>query len=212
MSRTLLYPMTVSAKVVKQATKVPSLAGDAFNRDATLEAGIHLHWALPDFLTASKILSDKGSKTLVFPGVPDLWLVIRFNPGASSATPLAKRTFAAWVVDSTAQIVTPLAQWKPPARDPKQVHTFAGLLPNAESVGYSGWGLWDTANQGGRTFDPVMAAYYPESRKRFGFYDSLQDLAGHAQGNATYLVVGWFWSDQHDPLNVSPNPGRSLQA
>src|SRR5581483_4414158 len=107
---------------------------------------------------------------------------------------------------------TPLAQWKPPARDPKQVHTFAGLLPNAESVGYSGWGLWDTANQGGRTFDPVMAAYYPESRKRFGFYDSLQDLAGHAQGNATYLVVGWFWSDQHDPLNVSPNPGRSLQA
>ena len=211
MSNALLYPITVSAKVVKSPVKVPTLGGDAFNRDAALEAGIHLHWALPDALTASTILSDQGSKSVIFPAVPDLWLVVRFNPGASSATPLAKRTWSAWVVDSIGQIATPLAQWTPPTqRDATKVHTLAGVLPNASSVGHPGWGLWDTAPVDGsdQTFDPMMAAYYPESRKRFGFYDSLQGAG--TKGNVSYLVVGWFWTDKHDPLSVAYSPSHLL--
>ena len=43
MANTLLYPITVSAKVIRSATKVPTLGGAAFNRDAVLEPGIHVH-------------------------------------------------------------------------------------------------------------------------------------------------------------------------
>jgi hypothetical protein len=213
MSNALLYPITVSAKVVTSPAKVPSLSGDAFNRDAALEAGIHLHWALPDALTASTILSGQGSKSVIFPAVPDLWLVVRFNPGASSTTPLAKRTWSAWVVDSIGEIVTPLAQWTPPTqRDAAKVHTLAGVLPDASSIGHPGWGLWDTLpaddSDQAKTFDPMMAAYYPESRRRFGFYDSLQGAG--TKGNVSYLVVGWFWTDKHDPLSLTYSPSHLL--
>ena len=208
MSKTLLYPMTVSAKILKAPLNVPALKGEPFKKDATLEAGVHVHWALPDSLTASKLLPDKGTKAAIFPGVPDLWLVVRFNPGASSATPLAKRTWSSWVVDSIANTFTPLAQWTPPSRNSSQVHTFAGVLPNAASVGHSGWGVWDMAGSG--VFDPAMAAYYPESRHRLGFWDKLDGIADKNKGNVSYLVVGWFSNDQQDPLSVAHDAGAVL--
>src|ERR1700753_4001818 len=105
MANTLLYPITVSAKVVRSAAKVPSLRGAAFNRDATLEAGIHVHWALPDALTAATVLHGQGNKALALPAVPYLCLVVRFNAGVSSPTPTARRTWSAWVVDSIHQNV-----------------------------------------------------------------------------------------------------------
>src|ERR1700761_2812357 len=191
MANTLLYHITVSAKVVRSAAKVPSLHGAPFNRDATLEAGIHVHWALPDALTAATVIQGKGTKELVFPAVPDLWLVVRFNAGVSSSTPTARRTWNAWVVDSIHQNVTPLNRWTPPTdRDATKVHTFAGVLPDAGVVGHAGSGLWDTDPavhpDGATTFDPAMAAYYPESRQRFGFYDSLSDLTNKTTGNVSY--------------------------
>lgn len=212
---TLLYPMTVSAKVITQKTSVPSLTGAPFNRDATLEAGIHLHWALPDALTAATVLSGNFANSIAFPAVPDLWLVVRFNPGASSSTPLAKRSWSAWVIDSIAQTSTPLSQWTPPQRrGPSMVHTIAGLLPDASSAGYAGSGLWNAdpaAHTGSSpTFDPAAASYYPEARKRFGFYDSVQDLG--KGGNVSYLVVGWFGNSIHDPLTIGTLPSSILNA
>ncbi len=212
MANTLLYPMTVSAKVMTAALKVPSLTGEPLNRDALLEDGIHLHWALPDALTASKVISGQGTRSVIFPAVPDQWLVLRFNPGASSATPFAQRTWKAWVVDSISQTVTPLPTWTPPTdRDPGRVHTLAGMLPNASSIGQPGFGLWDTdrtAAGNPQTFDPAMAAYYPESRGRFGFLDARSELP--RTGNVSYLVIGWYWTDHHDPLAVSAFPGKVL--
>ena len=89
--------------------------------------------------------------------MPDLWLVVRFNPGASSGTPFGKRKWRAWVVDSIEETVTPLDSWTPPTqRDAGLVHTFAGLLPRANVPGYPGWGMLDPKVE--KSFEPAQAA------------------------------------------------------
>jgi hypothetical protein len=55
MAGSVLVPVNVVAKRLVQNTTVPALEGAAFNRDVTLEAGIHLHWALPDALVRAKV-------------------------------------------------------------------------------------------------------------------------------------------------------------
>ena len=90
-------------------------------------------------------------------------------------------------------------QWKPPAvAAGAHVHTVAGLLPAATSLGWPGWGLWD-----GDAFDVATAAYYPVARARFGFHDTLAGLP--VQGKVSYVVVGWYASTEHDPLYNAKN-------
>ena len=197
-SRSLIGPLTVSAKVIRTETKVPALSGAAFNREAVLEKGIHVHWALPDSLTRAKLMPDGGAHAARFHAVPDVWLVIRFNPGPPIEVVNAKRSWRAWVVDSVEGTAVPLASWVPPTRNSKLVHTVAGMLPNGAIKGYPGWGLW-SASQG--SFEPAQAAYYPAARARFGFYDNVTDLP--ATGNVSYVVVGWFADRNHDPLYMA---------
>lgn len=206
----LLYPVHVSAKVIKQATTVPRLDGAPFNRDLTLEPGIHVHWALPDVLTRAQ-MPKRGSSDVLFPGVPDLWLVIRFHPGVSSGSPFAKRAWTAWVVDSFASTVTALDQWEPVlSRSKHMIHTFAGILPMAMGKSRA-YGLFNPKSDKTIQFDPAMAGYYPACRKRFGFHDNLAGLANPKQGNLSYLVVGWFADSSHDPLGNTKSPSRTLQ-
>jgi hypothetical protein len=196
MALSLLKPLSVSAKVIGSEVKVPSLTGALFNRDETLEPGIHVHWALPDNLTRAKLLPKGGKDVALFPGVPDLWLVIRFNPGPPISQISAKRSWRAWVVDSVAQTAVDLNAWSAPVgRDPKLIHTVAGMLPNAADLGYPARGIWND-EQG--PFDPAVAAYYPSSRKRFGFYDKVADIG--PDGNVSYVVIGWYADRGFDPL------------
>src|SRR5271166_5555203 len=44
------------------------------DRDLQLQAGVHLHWALPDALTKGVISEKDGTN---FPAVPNRWLVTR---------------------------------------------------------------------------------------------------------------------------------------
>src|SRR5690606_14273366 len=84
MPQSLLVPMHLEAKVLTAAVNVPRLDGDPFNEEDMLEKGIHLHWALPDALTRARFLQTSSGKQTLFPGVPDLWLVVRFNPPPAS--------------------------------------------------------------------------------------------------------------------------------
>lgn len=86
---TLLVPLNLDACSISDAGEaVPSLADAPFADDdenaslgATLEPGVHLHWALPDALTrAQKIELESGEREAVFPAVPDLWLIVRLAP------------------------------------------------------------------------------------------------------------------------------------
>src|SRR5262245_54880811 len=200
MAGSALEAIHVSAKVVLSETAVPALGGAPFNRDDKLQKGIHVHWALPDALTRATLLPKGGEDVAVFPGVPDLWLVIRFNPGPPIAQIGAKRTWRAWVVDSVQENSVDLSSVTPPHRDPDVIHTIAGMLPNASGLGYPGYGMVNTKIHD--TVDPAIAAYYPSSRHRFGFHDTLSDLAGKT-GNVSYVVIGWFADRGYDPLSLA---------
>jgi hypothetical protein len=217
MAISLLVPMSVTAKVITgtKNVAVPTLTGAPFNRDAALEPGIHVHWALPDALTSARFLNDIPDPTnpdstnpLIFPGVPDLWLVVRFNPLPSPVPAGAKRTWQGWVVDSRATTFTALDKWQPPAvPNGSTVHTVAGLLAPAAGLGYPGWGLFDA--KANASFDVAAAAYYPAARYRFGFHDPLQGLP--SQGKVTYTVVGWYSNLDQDPLYNAPDRRKLLE-
>jgi hypothetical protein len=210
MAESLLVPCSVVAKVVKNDTRVPKLTPtspqervDPFNRLAMLEAGIHIHWALPDALTSARLLTDDGQHGAVFPGVPDLWVVVRFNP----PSPNTIRTWTAWVVDSCTQAVTPFSQWTPPAqRDPGMIHTAPGMLPSAKDLGFRGWGYFDDRAQ--PEFDLASIVYYPNCRGRFGFHDTLDGLP--KTGNVSYTVFGWYSLQEHDPLFCAKDRSKLL--
>jgi hypothetical protein len=203
--------MSVAAKVVKDPGQmVPSLTGSPFNRDLSLQVGVHVHWALPDALTHGRAVPENSpTAQAIFPGVPDLWLVTRFNPvtTARGQQPV-RRTWRAWVLDALNPTAppTPLEQWTPPspARGNGMIHTFIGKLPPAS--GYPGWGLCDA-----RQTQPSLmaAAYYPSARGRFGFYDDHNDLGANASGNVSYTVIGWY-SLGDDPLANSSDRAKLL--
>jgi hypothetical protein len=213
--------MSVAAKVLKTPLAVPQVTGPGsapFNQAASLQPGIHLHWALPDALSRATALGGgTSSSQVVFPGAPDLWLVTRFNPVVGPNVPATGRSWRAWVVDSRAQKVTPLESWTAPAPpDASMVHTLPGVLPSAASAGYPGWGLLDPNSLAGKSFDDVMTAavYYPSAGGRFGFYDDLSDLAGSmavAGANVSYTVAGWYSNPACDPLYMSSNRDKQIE-
>jgi hypothetical protein len=213
MANSLLIPLSVTAKVIQRETTVPVLAGGApFNRGAKLEAGIHIHWALPDALTKSKLIpSGSGEDRALFPGVPDLWLVVRFNPAPKSIGRGAKRSWRAWVVDARMERATPFEDWKLPTKgDADSIHTLAGMLPSAQRIGHPGWGIFKASE---KAFDPGVAAYYPACRTRFGFHDDLRDLSRAAEaGHVSYTVVGWYSIHAHDPLFNAPHRRALLES
>ena len=184
-----LIPMDVAARVVDAPKTVPRLTDAPLKASGTLERGIHVHWALPDLMTRA-IGSDTHQPR--FRGVPDLWLVVRFNP-VGFPSPEPKRTYRAWVVDSIAQKATPLASWQPPdTRDQARIHTAPGVIKRVSR----GWGEWESSV----SFDPLTTAYYPECRTRLGFYDDLADLGSATTGKVSYTVVGWYSRTDFDPF------------
>ncbi|HEV2069819.1 MAG TPA: hypothetical protein VGR26_08500 [Acidimicrobiales bacterium] len=193
-----LLGMHVSAKVVNSAQKVPSLdpargavLGVPFNTKATLEAGVHVLWTLPDALTRARVITGGSDDAVLYPGVPDTWLVVRFDPPPAKPGP---RRWRAWVVDSVDEGFEPLDSWSPPtSRDTAEIHTAAGLLESAASRGAPGWGV---LKKGSGAFNPLSIAYYPACRRRFGFHDA----DAPPGGSASYTVIGWYWSKLHDPL------------
>src|SRR5262245_17813691 len=114
--------MDVAARSVNAPVTVPRLSDAPFAATGTLEKGIHVHWALPDLMTRAGATDGKPPR---FRGVPDLWLIVRFNPVAGDA----KRTYRAWVLDSITQTVSALADWKmPDPRAETDIHTAPGVI------------------------------------------------------------------------------------
>ena len=118
--------MDVAARVVEADTAVPLLPDAPFAATGVLEAGVHVHWALPDALTHA---STSDSHLPWFRGVPDQWLVTRFDPVVADRP----RSYRAWVVDSIDETATPLEQWTPPDRPAELVHTAPGTLKLARA-------------------------------------------------------------------------------
>jgi len=186
-----------------------STAMRGFTSDALqpLEAGVHLHWALPDSLTRAQ---SNETTPLAFPAVPNRWLVTRFV--IAGGTPTA----TSFVVESDTLNPTP------PTDASLQVPVKSeGTEPDFHYLGQS-FGLDDypaTPAEGARPLRdangveltavanglPSFAAYYPEGRNSFGFIDTLHGIATPAQ--LTYVVTGWFDSDANDPASPGSKEG-----
>lgn len=172
-----------------------------------LEAGVHLHWALPDSLT--RAIPNDGP--MRFPPLPNRWLVTRVV-GAG----ISKKQ---WIVESDTLSTTPAGGNRVPTVpiiDPTLTAT-----GDQQSFRYLGaWEVFDTnwnepAPKLGQTLkslsgyelhavatgDIAFAAFYPNTRSIFGFYDDLTDVTA-TPAELMYVVTGWYGTPTNDPLNA----------
>lgn len=170
-----------------------------------LEAGVHLHWALPDALTRANV---SAHQSMDFPAAPNRWLVTRFAIGGGSATATS------FVIESDALLDTlpaghyaPLIPIKQAGSDQPGLAYLGNKTPltsyqaNAAAANVRAFrdatGLELTVVANGQ---PSFAAYYPDGRSSFGFVDTLADLGGAAQ--LMYVVTGWYDLAANDPATL----------
>jgi hypothetical protein len=183
-----------------------------------LQAGVHLHWALPDGLTRG---GGEGAE-LDFPAAPNRWLVTRIV--ISGGSPAIR----SWLVESDA-----LSPDKPPAGvsyvtlpvrdDPRFPRSFgylgrsqpadAGWQPDPGSAGPPIAQLAGTPLSAVSNGEIGFAAYYPGCRGVFGFCDALDDLAPPASAPArlAYAVTGWYADPGQDPVRPGSTPEQLQQ-
>ncbi len=171
-----------------------------------LQAGIHLHWALPNALGKA---GNKPDGSLVFPPAPNRWLVSRLvikdgraartswvvlsdllndnlPPGQTSITLPTRTTPSRRDYQYSGQYQVFDRQWtEPNIPAARSFTTLTGMPLSAVANGQS-----------------VFAAFYPNCRGVFGFTDRLTDLDLPPRGTAdlTYTVTGWYSDNKQDPL------------
>lgn len=187
-----------------------------------LEAGVHIHWALPDALTNAHV--DENTADVQFPAVPNRWLVTRMV--IDGGTP---SSVASWVVESDTFSSQTATNWKLPtvALKPRTSTTDSDFAYLGQCTPLDGYQP-STLLNGPRTFAlatgaelsavsngvPTFASYYPESRTAFGFVDTLQDLSAlNLPGSATlmYAVTGWFDATANDPASTGDDLAETHQ-
>lgn len=172
-----------------------------------LEAGVHLHWALPDALTRGSSVDDASGGTLSFPAAPNRWLVHRIVVSGGKATRTSwvvlgdvlndampagqaaitlptHRTASGQDFQHSGQSVPFSGQWKEPAIPAGQ--DFAAMTGHPLSAVSNG--------------QAAFASFYPNCRGVFGFTDTLADLAA-ADATLMYAVTGWYSDPGNDPLS-----------
>lgn len=165
--------------------------------------GVTLHWALPDALTRGR--RDKDGK-LVFPFIPDRWLVVRTSPG---------KPLKAWVVES--DFIGPAGSNLYPAADrgwdrigrahelnrwsQARNHTpFLTALGPGDQPAYTA----DVAN-----LDNVLSFHDPLTDAELGVYSEGDDIDQPAV--LSYQVIGWYASPAlSDPLQNHERLGEGL--
>lgn len=176
-----------------------------------LEAGIHLHWALPSIFT--RYNSDQPNQG--FLAAPNRWLISRILVSGSTVT---RRS---WVVlgdklnDAmpAGQTSVTLPTWPTSTNQNYQhcgeyqdfdEHWTEPAIPTADLFRtQAGMSLTAVANG-----HPVFASFYPNSRGVFGFTDPVSDITVPAGQSVdlVYSVTGWYSDAENDPLNG----GKSL--
>jgi hypothetical protein len=207
----LLVPIDVQALYVAPGSSEPMvrlpmrLAGtnrqndqndgmpDPFDPGEPRQAGVHLHWAMPDALLRGTLNQrpDKLENRLALPALPDRWVVLRIllplPRGASDVV------VTGWVLEAERAIAVQLGSWKEGGSS-EQEFTPAGVAIDRAQL---------TGTVGGMV---SWSAVYDAVLNRFAFHDTLNDIPGLAPNGVdencvSYLVAGW-WSDPaSDPLD-----------
>jgi hypothetical protein len=169
-----------------------------------LKKGIHLHWALPEALTRGNF--DKVLNKTSFAITPNRWILSRLiisngSPAVTSWIIESDGLYDAGIEPTDAVITLPVktltdkeqnyryagistvftANWQEPV-DPGKFKALTGQDLSAVSSG-----------------DSSFAAFYPNSRNIFGFYDELAGIDGPV--DIMYQLTGWYGTAANDPLN-----------
>lgn len=164
-----------------------------------LGIGVHVHWELPDYFRRGTQPAQGGD--VVFPQVPNRWLVIRYfsqlDPGTNEYGPVSTKCFLIesdyvnWQALPDAYgikrptIPVPL---NPPAPNSAQPFSYMGRVLNYED--------WNPSSETPRMFlpsysgedkqplyltstgfvGPTFSTYYPECCSVFGFWDHFADM------------------------------------
>jgi hypothetical protein len=187
------------------------LNAEPFQGAVPLPQGIHLHWALPDGLTAGVAGPDGPT----FPNAPNRWLVTRIVVSAPSGR-AATTTMRSWVVES--DLLNDDATAPAGLNQPNVALSLQDKRGNnipGRTFAYLGQAFdlatWSEGKNGTRRLtpftalgygEPTFAAFYPNCSTVFGFYDTLVDLTDYDPSNSTisYHVVGWYSDPTADPL------------
>jgi hypothetical protein len=184
-----------------------------------LKRGVHLHWALPDALTQG-VNTEKPSpggkteKSMVFPAVPNRWLITRSKRNNNEWTPERH-----WVVESdylypegtSYQVGSitfpvepkpedgrfqpyrymgrkmPLAAWKENETADPDMYLNAMTSDGLTAMGYG---------------DPSFAAFYPNCHSVFGLHD--EDISTQEDfRRVCYDVIGWYSDSKRDCLQTT---------
>lgn len=171
-----------------------------------LEAGMHLHWAMPDGLTHG----SQGDTSVDFAALPNRWLLTRVH--WVNNQPVTK----AWVILSDMLSSTPPSGREAPSlpvQDSAQNFRYLGVtqlfdgnwqepaIPDEDSI----QALFGSPLHAVASGDVAFAAFYPNVRNVFGFYDDLADVdTSQCDAQLMYTLVGWFSDAAHDPLHGQP--------
>jgi hypothetical protein len=217
--RPLLVPITLEVLLLGKQGKEQKLAdftphyqyldennlfGDCITNSGfaskTGEPGAHLHWTMPDALLDGKQGED-GS--LIFPELPNRWLVVRFETVASRDRIKRK----VWLVQSDAVTYTqgetsiPCLRydekqeiWEPAGKN-KAYFAYLGKSDEYKASNEQPANRFERLTAVGAG-DHLFSAFYPLCRNVFGFYDSIEEDAG----TYTYQVFGYYDRESSDPF------------
>lgn len=175
--------------------------GDLFGAKPypTKEAGVHLHWTLPSALTHGILYKEE----LIFPAVPNRWLVLRVHNEQD------KLEHKAWVVESDY------------TADAKRTGNWLSI-DKEEGFGLKNIGKvtpyedWTEPDEGRDSLtaiapgNPAFSGYYKSCQNVFGFHDNLSGLDKGKNYSFTYLLVGWYSHAKQDPLNPQDKTDKKL--
>ena len=171
-----------------------------------MDAGIHLHWAIPEALSKGNHNDNTGS--IDFLAVCNRWMVNRIIIEENGN--LIRKS---WVIESDVLNYENNGELKCltlPVKTSSQSEQDFMFVGNKEE--YSGsWKDPDTKNFStltGRELSVIangdidFAAFYPNCRNVFGLHDTLVDYKMPTSGsvNIMYQVCGWYSHSNNDPL------------
>jgi len=151
------------------------------------EVGITLHWALPDGITHGR--QEAEGTNIIYPYVPNRWLVIRYYDGKSKS----------WILqsdyldpdDGVNLFLDPGAAEPTPTRIGK-------VWPAEAWPGESGVTQEKFLIALGPG-NPGFTAFTANIDAVFSFYDSMEDIIDKATP-ITYTILGWYANAEDDPL------------
>jgi len=183
-------PMLVAGPNGKIVEEAEDGMPDPFDAGTPREAGVHLHWAMPDALLRGsfKRVDDGSANRLALPALPDRWLVLRIVCPKGASDPLV----TGWVLEADRAIAVPLAQWK---EGGAATGTPAGASIEPDQL---------TGTVGGAV---SWSGVYDAVLNRFAFHDPLVDVKNADEDCASYLIAGWWSEPARDPLDKARSNG-----